>query len=95
LDAEPDQLLFFLDVFYFTEDGGRNPGIYAHDGTRMYALVEGVDTKFATDETTGFGWSPDGTKFYFCFQQNGYLFQLERKDGLPFDSNRRLRYHGH
>jgi hypothetical protein len=95
-DAQPDQLLLFSDVLYVTEDGGRTPGIYAHDGTRMYALVEALDTKFATDETTGFGWSPDGTKLYFCFQQIGYLFQLERKDGLPFDGNRRLlslRYH--
>lgn len=88
--AGPDQLLLFADVLYFTEDGGKSPGIYAHDGSRFYTLVEGFSEEFFTDETTGFAFSPDGTKLYFCIQEIGYLFQLERKDGLPFDYSRRL-----
>lgn len=88
--AGPDQLLLFSDVLYFTEDGGRTPGIYAHDGSRFYALVEGYSEDYHTDETTGFAFSPDGTKFYFAIQEIGYLFQLERKDGRPFNYSRRL-----
>lgn len=88
--AGPDQLLLFSDVLYFTEDGGRSPGIYAHDGSRVYALVEGFSEDYHTDETTGFAFSPDGTKLYFCMQQNGLLFQLERKDGRRLDYSRRL-----
>jgi hypothetical protein len=87
----PDQIVLSSD-----EDGGRSPGIYAHDGTRMYALVEAYETKFQADETTGISFSPDGTKLYFCIQEIGYLFQVERQDGLPFAGNRRLlglRYH--
>lgn len=88
--AGPDQLMLFSDVLYFTEDGGRSPGIYAHDGSRLYALLEAYSGVYNTDETTGFAFSPDGTKLYFCMQQIGYLFQLERVDGRPFDYSRRL-----
>lgn len=88
--AGPDQLLLFSDTLYFTEDGGRSPGIYAHDGSSVYALVEGFSKDYYTDETTGFAFSPEGTKLYFCMQQIGYLFQLERKDGRAFDYSRRL-----
>lgn len=83
--AQPDQLMLYSDVLYFTEDGGRSPGIYAHDGSRVYTLVEGYSEDYHTDETTGYAFSPDGTKLYFCIQEIGYLFQLERKDGRAFD----------
>jgi len=95
--AQPDQLLLFSDVLLFTEDGGRSPGIYVHDGSTVYALVEGFSEDYRNDETTGFAFSPDGTKLYFCIQEIGYLFQLERKDGRPFDDFSRrmlgLRFH--
>jgi hypothetical protein len=88
--AFPDQIVFLSDVLYFTEDDGRSPGIYAHGGTRMYTLIERYETKFQADETTAISFSPDGTKMYFSMQEIGYLFQVERQDGLPFAGNRPL-----
>lgn len=35
-------------------------------------------------ETTGITFSPDGKHMYFCFQDDGAMFDLTRDDGLSF-----------
>ena len=82
--AEPDQIIQYGHVLYFTEDGGSTPGIYASDGIDYYTLFEADDKKFSGDETTGLAFSPDGTRLYVCIQAIGYLFEITRNDGLPF-----------
>lgn len=82
--AEPDQIIQYGHVLYFTEDGGSTPGIYASDGVDYYTLFEADDKKFSGDETTGLAFSPDGTRLYVCIQAIGYLFEITRNDGLPF-----------
>jgi hypothetical protein len=94
--AQPDQLIQHKDALYFTEDGGRTPGVFVYDGSRYYALFEAYEAKYRGDETTGLAFSPDGTKLYVCLQEIGFLFQFERVDGLPFEGERRLvgmKYH--
>ena len=82
---------------YFTEDGGRTPGVYAVDtetGTK-YSIFEAYGEKYYGDETTGLAFSPDGNKMYACFQDCGCeisgdfdcgcLLELTRDDGMSFD----------
>lgn len=80
----PDNLLQHDNMLYFTEDGGLTPGVYMTDGTSYYTIFEGFSDLFHGDETTGLAFSPDGTKMYVCLQEIGYLFQIERVDGHPF-----------
>lgn len=35
-------------------------------------------------ETTGVAFSPDGKRMYFAFQEDGYLIEVRRTDGLSF-----------
>ena len=89
--AGPDQLLRASDgQLYFSEDGGSTPGIYVYDGSKYVALLEAFTTRYMGDETTGLAFSPDGRYFYFCMQEIGFLFQVERKDLRPFGQSRQL-----
>jgi len=86
---QPDQLVHNDGNFlYFTEDGGKTPGVYAIDAEeRSYAIFEAYDEKYFNDETTGLAFSPDGTKSEytghyhlssssFCLLSNCLIFQL-------------------
>jgi hypothetical protein len=73
--AEPDQIIQYGHVLYFTEDGGSTPGIYVSDGVKYYTVFEAEDKKFSGDETSGLAFSPDGTKLYVCIQSIGYLLK--------------------
>lgn len=84
----PDQITERNGLLYMTEDGGKTPGVYVYDGTRFRTLIEAIDDRFNGDETTGVAFSPDGKSLFLCFQENGWLFQIQRIDGLPFDDRR-------
>ena len=66
---------------YFTEDGGKTPGVYAVDtetsssgdelGTKKYSIFEAYGEQYFGDETTGLAFSPDGSKMFACFQDCG------------------------
>jgi hypothetical protein len=89
-DGEPDQLknMFANDnsnndtLLFFTEDGGQRAGIHQRDawhGT-FTTILEGL----YDPETTGLSFSPDGTRLLFAFQNDGIVFEVKRKDGMPF-----------
>ncbi len=57
----PDQLVRQGKFLYFTEDGGKTPGVYAIDAdSNTYSIFEAYDAKYFQDETTGLSFSPDG-----------------------------------
>jgi Bacterial protein of unknown function (DUF839) len=83
-DSGPDQIIQLGGMQYFTEDGGKTPGVFASDGIDFLTVFETWEDMFVGDETTGLTFSPDGTKMYVCLQENGYLFEISRIDGLAF-----------
>jgi hypothetical protein len=96
-DGQPDQLQRLLgdsrDLLYFTEEGGRTgAGIHARDSeSRFYTIVESVDY---ASETTGLSLSPDGRFMFVAYQNDGLLFCLFRRDGLPFQAEHLdVKYH--
>ncbi len=102
----PDQLVRNTGNFlYFTEDGGKTPGVYAIDADgQSYAIFEAYDEMYFNDETTGLAFSPDGKRMYACFQDCGCevsgekdcgcLLAFWRDDGRSFDgSTMSLKYH--
>ena len=89
---QPDQIFQGSGALYFTEDGGPTPGVYVHDGDKFVSMIEAVAERYFDDETTGLGFSPDGKFFYFCVQEIGFMFQVERMDGKPFHGRRLLKW---
>ena len=95
----PDQLVRNDGHFlYFTEDGGKTPGVYAIDAAgQSFSIFEAYDQMYFNDETTGLAFSPDGTKMYASFQDCGCeepndidcgcLFVFWRDDGQSFDGD--------
>ncbi|CAB9507191.1 osmC-like protein [Seminavis robusta] len=74
-EEEPEVLL------YFTEDGGEKAGIHARNAKgEVFTVLEGM----YTPETTGLSFSPDGTRMYFAYQEDGMMFEVQRIDGHPF-----------
>jgi hypothetical protein len=96
---EADHVVQLTDnTVYFTEDGGRTPGVYGKDVKtgQYFAIMEAVHSQYKNDEATGLAFSPDWTRMYVCIQDNGVLFEIRRKDGMPFESAHqqlRLKYH--
>ena len=88
--GQPDQHMFgpTRKYIYFTEDGSNDPGVYARFGddgtyfTMFQAIAGGIHTD---DETIGIALSPDNKRFYAGFQDNGYIFEFTRLDGLAFE----------
>lgn len=72
---------------YFTEDGGRNPGVYARYGSdgSYYTVFQGIDGRYANDETVGIALSPDNKRLYAGIQTVGMVFEFTREDGMPFE----------
>lgn len=61
---EPDQLVRNGNFLYFTEDGGKTPGVYAIDADgNSFSIFEAYGEKYFNDEVTGLSFSPDGKRF--------------------------------
>lgn len=84
---QPDQNLFgpTRKYIYFTEDGGKNPGVYARYGTdeTYFTMFQGNLSE--EDETVGIALSPDHRAFYAALQWHGIVYEFRREDGLPFE----------
>lgn len=95
-EAQPDHLVAAEvdaeSLLFFSEDGGTSPGVYVQHGDIYFTLLEAVDDQYKGDETTGLAFSPNGLFFYFCLQENGMLFQVQRSDGRPFENRRLLKW---
>lgn len=90
---EPDSLLWTSDGhIYFTEDGGKTPGIFAFDGSSFQTVLEAYSEVYFDHETSGVEFSPDGMSMFFCIQESGFLFQVKRIDGYPFEGRRVLKW---
>ena len=58
----------------------------------FFTVLEGPDY---ADETTGLAFSPDLRRMYVAYQDNGLLFEVTRRDGLPFNARSLdVKYHG-
>jgi hypothetical protein len=94
-DGGPDQVKRIVggedDILYFTEEGGRYPGVHGRNGEgRFFTILEGD----YNDETTGLSFSPNGKFMYVAFQERGLLFEISREDGLPFNGRSlNVKYH--
>ena len=87
---QPDQNLVgpTHKLMYFTEDGGPSPGVYTRAGAdrTYFTIFEAVRNGIHSgDETIGIALSPDHKRFYAGIQDNGYIFELTREDGQPFE----------
>lgn len=84
-DGQPDQVIVMDDapdsVLYFTEEGGKLPGIHGRNSKGQFFTV--LEGKYK-DETTGLAFSPNGRFMYFAFQETGLLLEVMREDGMPF-----------
>ena len=98
--GEPDQMIQLDDIngvaentmYFFPEDGSASAGVHARtsDG-EILTILEGPTYSNAA---TGLAFSPDNTRMYFAFQEDGILFEVVRQDGLPFSARSlNLRYH--
>ena len=87
-DGEPDQVKRMVndtqDILYFTEAGdGDASGIHGRNNKgQFFTILEGPG--YATEETTGLAFSPNGLHMYVAFQDPGVLFDITRTDGYPF-----------
>ena len=97
-DGSPDQLQEVIGynneaLLYFTEDGGERAGIHARNSNGdLFTILEGL----YRPETTGLSFSPDSKRMYFAFQEDGLLFEVTRKDGLPFHAKSlNLKFHAY
>ena len=95
--GEPDQVKRILDDdnkrLYFTEDGGQRAGVHGRNSKgQFFTILEARD--YAGDETTGLAFSPDGRFLYVAYQWTGLLFEIKRRDGLPFqERSLNVKYH--
>jgi secreted PhoX family phosphatase len=95
-DGGPDQMKRIVgdsgDLLYFTEEGGIDAGIHARDASgRFYTVLE---SPVYASETTGLSFSPDGIHLYVAYQDVGYLCDVWREDGLPFQGRTlNVKYH--
>ncbi|CAB9525376.1 osmC-like protein [Seminavis robusta] len=88
-EGQPDILRNLLDdnngdntLLLFTEDGGDRAGIHARDSDgNFYVLCE---SNLFQPETTGIAITPDGTRIYFAYQNDGILYELRRNDNQSF-----------
>eukprot|EP00978_Attheya_sp_CCMP212_P036748 scaffold168925_cov52-Attheya_sp.AAC.3 len=72
-------------LLYFTEDGGKNPGLFVSDASGSYHTLFMADQpKYRGDETTGVAFSPSMKILYCCLQEHGDCFSFTRKDGRQF-----------
>eukprot|EP00986_Skeletonema_menzelii_P013151 scaffold7491_cov142-Skeletonema_menzelii.AAC.2 len=86
-NAAPDQVIKGAKRFlYFTESGGKTPGVYVRDMItgKYMTMFEAGDERYLNDETVGIAFSPTRQRMYAGYQNSGVLIELRRTDGLPF-----------
>ena len=91
-EGQPDHVIVSSSqsgLLILTEDSGPTPGMFAYDGSKYVSYFE---SNYVDDEVVGVTFSPDGKFLYAAIQRAGYLFQISRSDGQPFDGRRVLRY---
>eukprot|EP00980_Cylindrotheca_fusiformis_P030550 scaffold25013_cov122-Cylindrotheca_fusiformis.AAC.2 len=84
-DGQPDQMKRLVggdDLVYYCEEGGRDNGIHARDSNGWFFTI--AESPVWIGETSGIAFSPDGKHLYFSFQVQGIVYDVWRKDGLPF-----------
>jgi hypothetical protein len=90
-NEQPDQVARLVkstadSILYFCEDGGRgdgSPGVFGRNADGKYFTI--LDGTFEhKDETTGLAFSPDGYHMYVSYQKVGVIYDVWRRDGLPF-----------
>jgi hypothetical protein len=105
-DSQPDQVARVLDIsapggaasdndiLYFCEDGGDACGVHGRDSSgRFFTILQDGGSLFG-GETTGLAFSPNGMFMYVSFQVPGYIFEIKRTDGLPFNgATLDIKYH--
>jgi hypothetical protein len=95
--GQPDQMIQLQGnadntLYFFTEDGSASAGVHARNRAgQVFTILEGPTY---SNEVTGLAFSPDNTRMYIAFQDDGILFEIVRQDGLPFTARSlNLRYH--
>jgi hypothetical protein len=95
-DSQPDQVQRIVGdgILYFCEDGGDNCGVHARDSVgNFFTILQDEGGNFA-GETTGLAFSPDNMLMYVSFQKPGYIFEIKRTDGYPFNGQSLdIKYH--
>lgn len=90
-NEQPDQVARLVkgtadSILYFCEDGGlgaNSPGVFGRSADGKYFHI--FDGTFEhKDETSGLAFSPDGYHMYVSYQKAGILYDVWRRDGLPF-----------
>lgn len=79
------------------KDGGSYCGIHGRDQDGRYLTILDNDPNRGSfeGETTGLAFSPDFKRMYVSFQEPGYIFEIKRTDGLPFNGDVvDIKYHG-
>jgi hypothetical protein len=97
-DGQSDQIVRLVDdealdsILYFTEDGGTYAGVHGRNQAGQYFTI--LESHEYPDETTGLSFSPDSKHMYIAYQDNGFLFDISRTDGLPFNARTlNVKYH--
>lgn len=86
-DGTPDQIQRILkdgqkDMMFFTEEGGVDSGVHGRDENGIFFTL--LESPKYSDETTGLAFSPDAVHMYVAYQRTGLLFDVTRRDKLPF-----------
>jgi secreted PhoX family phosphatase len=81
-------------ILYFCEDGTSQAGIHGRDAQGKFFTILQSQNGYYDGETTGLAFSPDGMFMYVSYQNPGIIFEIKRKDGLPFQGQRLdIKYH--
>jgi secreted PhoX family phosphatase len=81
-------------ILYFCEDGTSQAGIHGRDAQGKFFTILQSQNGYYDGETTGLAFSPDGMFMYVSYQKPGIIFEIKRKDGLPFQGQRLdIKYH--
>jgi len=99
MDGAPDQIQRVLggapaseEILYSTEEGGRDSGIHGRNPQGQFFTI--LESPLYQSETTGLAFSPSGKHMYVAYQENDKIFEITRKDGLPFGGRMLdVRYH--
>jgi secreted PhoX family phosphatase len=72
------------EILYFCKDGTAQGGVHGRDSQGKFFTILQSENGSYKGETTGLAFSPDGMFMYVPYQKPGIIFEIKRKDGLPF-----------